>query len=436
MIRPTRTAVLVFGALLPAPWLLLAFSPALWLLSFNLSALVLVTIAVDALLVCPARRVAVRFQAPPATCIGDGIDARVEVETARRQGPASFEVTLELAGDAEPEVPRNPFLLHRSSPQALRISTRRRGIAQVVALWVRWQGPLQLIEQVRRFELNCSTAVRPNIQAARSAALAFLSRDALLGAKLQPEKGQGSEFEALREYAPGFDTRQIDWKQSARHRKLLAKELRAERNHPIVLAFDTGRLMREPLGGVTRLDHCINAGLLLGWMAIQAGDLVGLCAFDARLRQLYAPARGLQTFRHLQQRSASLAYSEEETNFTIGLSELGAQLQRRSLIILFTEFVDTVTAGLLLEHLERAARRHLVVFVTLRDSHPEEMLDAEPLDLAQIARTVLAEDFERDRTIVLEKLRRMGIHCIDVRPERLSPALINRYLLIKQRSLL
>jgi uncharacterized protein (DUF58 family) len=436
MIRPTRMAVLVFGALLPAPWLLLALSPSLWLLSFNLSALVLLSIAADALLACPAWRVAVRFEAPPGAFIGDGIEALVEVQTGRRRRPESFEVTLELAGDAEPELAGNPFRVRRSAPGKLRISTRRRGMAQVVAAWVRWQGPLQLIEQARRFELGCSTAVRPNIQAARAAALAFLSRDALLGAKQQLEKGPGSEFEALREYAPGFDTRQIDWKQSARHRKLLVKELRAERNHPVVLAFDTGRLMREPLAGVARLDHCINAGLLLAWMAIQSGDLVGMCAFDARMRQLSAPARGIQTFRHLQQRSASLAYSEEETNFTIGLSELGAQLQRRSLIILFTEFVDTVTAELLLEHLERAARRHLVVFVTLRDSHPEELLDAEPLDAAQIARTVLAESFERERSIVLERLRRMGVHCIDVRPERLSPALINRYLMIKQRSLL
>ncbi len=87
---------------------------------------------------------------------------------------------------------------------------------------------------------------------------------------------------------PGLDSRFIDWKHSARHRKLLCKEFRTERNHQIVMAFDTGYLMLEPVDGITRLDHAINAGLMLAWVSLQGGDLVGTYGFDAAVRQYLA----------------------------------------------------------------------------------------------------------------------------------------------------
>ena len=104
------------------------------------------------------------------------------------------------------------------------------------------------------------------------------------------------------------------------------REFRTERNHPIVLAFDTGHLMREPIDGMPRLDHCINAGLLLARIALAADDLVGTYSFDSRMRHYLPPGRGLHAFRRLQQATAALAYSADETNFTLGLAELNARL--------------------------------------------------------------------------------------------------------------
>ena len=117
---------------------------------------------------------------------------------------------------------------------------------------------------------------------------------------------------------PGLDSRFIDWKHSARHRKLLCKEFRTERNHPIVLAFDTGHLMIEPVDGLPRLDHAINAGLLLAWVSLQGGDLVGLFGFDEMLRQYQQPRRGVSNFSHLLRATARLDYHHTETNFTLG----------------------------------------------------------------------------------------------------------------------
>src|SRR5262249_8703513 len=159
----------------------------------------------------------------------------------------------------------------------------------------------------------------------------------------------------------------IDWKHSARHLKLLSKEFRTERNHQIMLAFDTGYLMCEPLEGIPRLDHAISAGLLLAWISLRQGDLVGTYGFDAAVRQYLQPMRGLASFARVQRATADLAYRHEETNFTLGLAELSQRLKRRALLVLFTDFVDTVTAELLVESLQRVSNRHVVVFVTLRD---------------------------------------------------------------------
>src|SRR6185312_3335757 len=113
-------------------------------------------------------------------------------------------------------------------------------------------------------------------------AIRLFARDAMFGLKAQLETGDGSEFHALRELVTGMDRRTIDWKQSARHMKLLAKEFRTERNHPVIFAIDTGRLMCEPLQGAPRLDRAINASLLMAFVSLKLGDRVGLFGFDIR----------------------------------------------------------------------------------------------------------------------------------------------------------
>jgi uncharacterized protein (DUF58 family) len=194
--------------------------------------------------------------------------------------------------------------------------------------------------------------------------------------------------------------------------------------------------MREPVDGIPRLDHSLNAGLLLARVALAADDLVGAYSFDSRARLYLPPGRGIHAFRRIQQSSAGLAYTPDETNFTLGIAELQTRLRRRSLIVLFTDFIDTITAELLVENVRRLSSRHLLMFVTLRDQLLPDLFEAPPATDSDIARSVLAADFLRERSIVIEKLERLGIHCIDVPAAQLTTALLNRYLLIKQRGLL
>jgi len=437
MIRPTRRAALLFAGLLPLPWLLLSYRPDMWRWAFSGSAVLLFAMGLDTVLARPRRPLSVRVRVPDSALIGEQIQAAIDV-TASRGLPPDYEIALDLSGDAQPEQikdadsPANHALGH----EVVRIGTAQRGLVNFDSVWLRWRGPLRLMEQTRHFTVSGKTSVIPNTRVARGDELSLFFQDALYGLKVQRGAGEGSEFEALREYVPGLDSRFIDWKRSARHREMLVREFRVERNHPVVLAFDTGYLMREPIDGVPRLDHAISAGLLLARLAINADDLVGVYSFDSRPRSYLPAARGLATFRRLQQGSAALSYSHDETNFTLGLAELQTRLARRSLIVLFTDFVDTITAELLLQNVRRLTNRHLVVFVTVRDGLLRGIFDAPPDQPRQIARAVLADEFMKERDVVLEKLERMGIHCIDVPPHQLSPALLNRYLVIKQRGLL
>ncbi len=437
MMRPTRRAVLLFALLLPLPWLIVVFDQALWPFAFDASALLLVVLATDALLAYPRRALEAELSIPEAGFVGEPLHGTLSLRTGKRRLPARFEVLLDLSGDAQPALARNPFFVAGDARRTeIEIVPQRRGLLHADAVWLRWRGPLGFAEQTRSFALARTSKVFPSVHASRTAAFELATRDAILGLKVQLQRGEGSEFEALRDHVPGMDVRFVDWKHSARHRKLVSKEFRTERNHPVVLAFDTGHLMREPLDGLARLDHSINAGLLLAWLALRSGDLVGTYSFDARPGRFVIPARGVPRFRHLQQVSADLAYSTAETNFTLGLTSLYAQLDRRTLIVLFTDFVDTVTAELLVENTQRLTRRHLVVFVALRDPYLASVVAAPPDSVRQMARAVVSYDLIRDRGVVLERLQRAGVHVLDVAAPRLSMALINRYLLIKQRDML
>jgi len=437
MIQPTLRAFTIFAVGVPLALFLVIYDPALWLWSFDYGALVLVAIGTDLALAFPPRQLRLTTAAPSSLQVGEhgALTVTVAPTTHRRQA------VIELVREQQPEPDGAEIAILRADPRQggearFPLLAQRRGHIRIAAVWARWRGPLGLVQLTRRVAVDRDVDVVPNVRGVRSSALQFFSREALFGNKVQEQKGEGTEFDALRDYAAGLDSRFIDWKHSARHLKLLSKEFRTERNHQIILAFDTGYLMVDPIDGLPRLDHAINAGLLLSWISLQGGDFVGLLAFDEVLRQYHQPRRGVSNFTRLQRATAGLAYRHTETNFTLGLAELSARLKRRALVILFTDFVDTVTAELMVEATQRIARRHVVIFVTLRDAILHGLADAPPDSFGDVAQSVIAHDFLRDRLTVFERLQRLGIHCLDVPSRSLPTGLINRYLLIKQRGLL
>jgi uncharacterized protein (DUF58 family) len=437
MTRPTARAVLIFIGGIPLTLIVVIYDPGLWPLSISYTVLVAFIAATDLMLALQPRMLDVRVSLPDKLYIGERGAILADIAAGGYRRTVRFELNAEQRGEVE-RSETVAATVPPGEPQgiALPVVPRRRGRVDVDRVWIRWRGPLGLVEFIRRIAVDRTIDVLPNVRGVHGTALQFYVQEAIYGIKTQAQKGEGAEFDALREYSPGLDSRFIDWKHSARHRKLLCKEFRTERNHQVIMAFDTGYLMLEPVDGITRLDHAINAGLVLAWVSLQGGDLVGTFGFDAMVRQYVRPGRGIASLARIERATAELAYHHQETNFTLGLAELNARLKRRALVVLFTDFVDTITAELLIEGMQRVANRHLVVFVTQRGSVLQNAVDAPPNRFVDVAQAVIAQDFLRERSIVFERLERLGIHCIDVPSKGLPIALINRYLMIKQRGLI
>ena len=264
----------------------------------------------------------------------------------------------------------------------------------------------------------------------------MFQRYALEGLITQLARGEGSDFDTLVDFRTGMDRRAIDWKQSARHVKLVAKQYRTERNNQIVFALDTGRQMCEPVAGIARVDRCVSAMLLTAWIALKLGDRVAINAFDSRPRLASGFVSGGSAFPELDRIAAQIDYSADETNYTFALTTLGARLTRRSMIILFTEFTDPISADFMLRAIRGLGEKHLVVIVVLRDEELEAIVDADPKSADDVARAVTAAELLKDRTVVITRLQHLGVHVVESEYDKVSERVAQTYLDLKKRDLL
>lgn len=439
MIYPTRFAVLLAAAGAPLALLMAAVAPQFWLAGPGWVIFVAVLMLADSFL--GGSRGNLVAEVDPPGYLAVGVPAEVEVTARFPKGfrPAGVEAALQADPRMGLETAARRALLSetdRSATLKFTASPTRRGEAPLEKLWVRWRGPLGLVWKQRSDPLNMEGLVGADIHGVKTEAMRLFSRDAMFGIKAQIDIGEGSEFHALRDFQPGMDRRGVDWKQSARHMVLLAKEYRTERNHQVIMALDSGRVMCEPVGEAPRIDRAINAALLLSYVCLKTGDRAGIFSFDAKPRQSSGALAGIGAFGLLNRIAQRIDYSAEETNFTLGLTVLGSQLQRRSMVVIFTDFADTTSAEQMLEHLGRLLKRHLVVFVVMRDVELEAMAAAEPATPEDVSRAVVAAGLLRERETVLTRLRRMGAQIVDAPVDRIGPALLNAYLDIKRRDLL
>jgi uncharacterized protein (DUF58 family) len=437
VISPTARAIFLMLLGLPLLVGIALLRPDLWTLSAAWIGLIGGLIFLDAMIGPALRRFETQIDAPTILYAGGSDPLPVTFRFTSGALPSRLEVQLET-NDILEDLPSRGLRGWEGNERRYEftLTPLRRGTARLVRLWCRWQGPLGLVQKRLIRELGTDIVVTPNIRWVKDEAVRLFSRDAEFGIKTQIERGDGSEFDALREFTTGMDRRAIDWKHSARHSSLLAKEFRTERNHNIVFAFDTGRLMSEPLGGVPKIDRAINAGLLLSYVSLRNGDRTMYFGFDARPGLSSGFLSGSRSFPKMQSLAAGLDYSTEESNFTLALSTLASQLERRSLVIIFSDFVDTISAELMLENVRRLTERHLVLFATFEDEALSSMADAPPETTEDVTRSVIAGTLLAERDIVLRRLQRMGVQIIETRPEQFGGALISRYLQIKKRDML
>jgi uncharacterized protein (DUF58 family) len=378
------------------------------------------------------RRLGVEASAPAEVFIGETVEMTLRSDRAEAGLEARIDWPSGLVGPAEIRLAPDDG----GGIGHLSLTARRRGVWPIEQLWLRWPSRLKLLEFTPRVALDLTIAAIPNIRPVLSGVIDAKVRSALFGVKENFAKGEGSEFHQLRDFTQGMDVRAIDWKRSARRRQLVAKEMRAERNHHVIIALDNGHLMREEIDGLPKIDHAVNAGLAVAWAAAIGGDYVGLFAFDAKPQLFLPPEPGRRAFARLRSRTAELVYSSVESNHTLAMAALHARTPRRSLIVIFSDFVDTTTAELLMENVAVLSRRHVVICVALKDPSLEALAASVPDSLDDVAQAVTAGEMLRERRLVMERLSRLGVVVLDVASKAVTPRLISTYLDLKAREVL
>jgi uncharacterized protein (DUF58 family) len=434
LIYPTRSAVLVTAAGAPLALVFAAIEPGHWFLALAWPLAMILLIALDG--VRGIANATARIDFPSHAYVGETRDCTVSVSVDTR--PRSASVALQES----PLIAIQDFGRARvpleGGQGAVLVSLEmlRRGIARFEHLWIRWTGPFGLAWNQGSIKLEAAFPVLPDLRPVHDHGARIFQRYALEGLIAQLARGEGSDFDALVEFRTGMDRRAIDWKQSARHMKLLARQYRTERNNQIVFALDTGRQMSEPVAGLARVDRCVSAILLTAWIALKLGDRVALNAFDSRPRLSSGFVSGGGAFAELERVAAEVDYSSDETNHTFALTTLAARLTRRSMIILFTEFTDTVSANFMLRAIRRLVEKHLLIVVVLRDEELEAIADASPATADDVTRAITAAALLKDRRIVIGRLQHLGVHVVEAEYDKVSERLVQCYLDLKKRDLL
>lgn len=432
MITPTKRCVLLMAAGgLPA-LLIGVLAPGLWTIGMFWMPLVLVLLALDWVLA--VRRPDIEVLAPHVVEVGAPFIVDLDIDPSRGW-PQALELSLATGEKLRPAADDRIEPKHGERRVTLAFTPVRRGTDALERLWMRWTGPLGLARIQHQRALDHNVTITPDIRLVRDKG-ALLIREAQAGEVARVDRGEGSEFESLTEWRSGMDRRNIDWNHSSRHMKLLARELRIERNNQIVYAIDSGRVMCEPVAGLPRIDRAISAALLSAFAALKLGDRVALFGFDSKPRVSSGTVSGPRAFPLIQRLAADLEYSTNETNFTLGLATLAGSLTRRSLIIVFTEFTDQTGAELMIRATANMLSRHLVLFVVLTDDELEDMVGAEPMEIDDVSRAVTAAGIQRERRLVMSRLKHLGVHVMETPHDRVGPALVRQYLEFKRRNLL
>jgi uncharacterized protein (DUF58 family) len=354
--------------------------------------------------------------------------ARLTV-SVRDTPPAAFTVDVaEIHGG----VPANSEVRWQ-----FQVTPRSRGAFKWGRIYLRYRSLLGLWEMRGRVEAPGRTRAYPALaELHRYHLLARAGRLAAIGLRRERLRGSAWEFESLREYAFGDDTRLIDWKATARRRRTIVRNQESERNQTVLLLIDHGRLMNAEVDGILKLDHAVTGALLLAHVALARGDRVGLCTFSSAVHAWVPPRAHRPHLQIIGETLYDLRGDFTETDHGRCLRLLASRHSKRALLIVLTDFVDADTAADMVAHLQRAARRHLVLFVALNDPLLASTARSRPPTRLAGFKKSAAIELLRERRQVLQSLRQRGIHVLDVEPSQLAPPLINRYLEVACRGLL
>lgn len=420
-----RTALLVALGVVP-----LVLAPG-WTTFAGWLALTAALVALDLTLAAPpaALRV-VREQPAP---VRQGRPTRSEVmvtNTGRRRLRGVVRDTWQPSAGAR--TARQP--LQVPPGERRRLSTdlvpSRRGDLRAEGLAVRSLGPLGLAARQRTLPAPARLRVLPPFHSRRHLPSRLARLRELDGRAAVQIRGQGTEFDSLRDYVIGDDVRAIDWRATARRSQVVVRTWRPERERRVLIVLDTSRTAAARVGGLPRLDASMDAALLLAALASRAGDRVDLLAMDRRVRGRVAASSRAALLSSMVEVLAPLDADLVEADWTAIAGAVSSQLSRRALVVLLTSLEPAALDEGLLPVLPLLTARHLVLLGAVEDPQLAAMA-ADRGDVHAVYGAAAAERAFIDRAALVAELRRSGVEVVSGTPDELPPRLADRYLALK-----
>lgn len=435
MVLTGRTGLLALAGVLP-----IAFSPWPAATFGVLFAALVLAVAVDIALTASPRAVRLTRLGDTAARLGEAIEVRLVVEHPGRR-------TLRgVARDAWPPSTRATPRTHpiriaagQRAQLVTSLSPVRRGDHDAAQVTVRSIGPLGLAGRQASHRVPWRVRILPPFLSRKHLPSRLARLRELDGAVPVLIRGQGTEFDSLREYVVGDDVRSIDWRASARRADVVVRTWRPERDRRIVVVLDTGRTSAGRVGvdptasdpsGWPRLDWSMDAALLLAALASRAGDHVDFIAHDRVPRAGVFNASRTELLAHLVEAMAPLQPALVESNAPAMVASVQRRIRRRALVVLMTELNATALEEGLLGVLPQLASKHHVLVAAVSDPRVDR-LAAGRADAAQVYDAAAAERARNDRSRIATRLRHMGVDVVDAEPEELAPALADRYIAMK-----
>ena len=438
-IYPTPAwVVLLSGSVLLS--LLSIFFPALLLAVCLFDGLLIAVTGVDFLLLYLStnRGIDVSRELPRTCSLGVPVASELTIENR---------TSLTLVGAARDDLPEHfeatPPQHRLRLPPAGRMTAqrqltpRRRGAFTLEHVYLKIASPLRLWNRQLRLPAENKLNVYPDMkQLTDYALLARTNRLSLIGVRRTRRIGQDSDFERLHDYSRDDNYRHIDWRSTARRRKLTVRQFQSDQSQRVIFLLDCGRMMTNSRDGYTLLDHALNSALMMAYVALHQGDAVGMLCFSDRIHAYIPPRGGPSQMNRLIQAGFDQFPRMVESRYDQAFLHLSSHCKRRSLVALTTNVIDEVNAGAIVDYLGNINGHHLPLGVLLRDREMFDAADSPDGSRFKMYRAAAAADILLWRDQVLTDLHHRGVLIVDAFPDELTAPLVNQYLEVKAKHLL
>lgn len=431
-------------------YLLLAIGLLPLSVSWNLPVLRAVVVAFDLLLVIAAivdyfisRRLSDGFnitrEFDKRFAIGDASKVRLLIENAT---PRSFTLRIKDEYPAEMKLnePRESSftVAPRSTAEFYyHVTPPKRGNYRFGRVAIRFLSRLGLVWCQAEMVEPQSVKVYPNMRRAREIELKALGAQSFLAVQRRAvRRGEGREFESMRDYVRGDELRHISWTATARRSKLTTRQYQIERDQTVVIALDGGRLMTGRIDDETKFDTAIHASLALMSACAKAGDNCGLAVFGRRVKKYLPPKRGIEHIDTVLETLHDLEPEMIEPSYARAFQFVSANLKKRAFVVILTDLVDKDSSKELINSLKLLRPRHLPLVVTIGDRDLNSMVNTAPDTIRDVFRQSAAEEIILQRESALRLVESLGGLALDVTTRTLGPRLLETYLRVKERGLI